>query len=454
MQRLKYFLNFVSIISFFTVISFLEDFSLFLGVIFTFLHIILIFQYVCKRNCDLFSPIILYSLYNILVPLSELYLLFTFNENIFLNAVSLSKDFNYLFNLTCGINLGAYIFCLIGHKIFCKIRINPISFQMPKIDYLMIIKFFIFLGLLNFFYNQFYVCSFNFTSIASLYLNVDVIEQNSSTLLYNLIYLSLYIYLTCINYDKKKKNILLFLCVIIAFTTLRLFFTLTIILVTIAYSYETNESNNKNKKFLLLLFLLALLGITLYIIRVSFTYSLQDLDFSITDFFKQFGYYAFNKGNTPNIAIQMELYDKWTDFLYGKSFLSPLLYFFRKSIDFTEFIPAALMKKYYFMAVPSGNLPVTGVGELFMNFGYFGVFIGMFIFGGVLRIFYNLFFFSKNNFIKLLGCYYSISFFMLFSKGEVNNIDLFILFEFISFIIFVEFLCIAIKNNVKRGCLC
>lgn len=449
MQRLKYFLISIAMFFFFLIISFLDDSTLCLGVSFAFFHVILIIQYVCKRNCDLFSPVILYSLYNIFVPLSEMYLLFTFNENIFLNAVSLSKDFNYLFNLTCGINLGAYIFCLIGHKIFCRIRISSISFQMPKIDYLMIIKGFIFLGLLQFLYNQFYICSFNFTSIASLYLNVDIVEQNSSTLLYNLIYLSLYIYLTCINYDKKIKNMLLLICIIISFTTLRLFFTLTIILTVLAYSYETDKSNNKNKKFLLLLFLIALFGITLYIIRVSFTYILQDLDFSITDFMKQLGYYAFNKGNTPNIAIQMELYDKWTYFLNGKTFLSPLLYFFRKSIDFTEFIPAALIKINYFMAVPSGNLPVTGVGELFMNFGYIGIFIGMFIFGGVLHIFYNLFYNSKNNFIKLLGCYYSISFFMLFSKGEINNIDMFILLEFISFFVFTKFLYCGTRKLIR-----
>ena len=227
---------------------------------------------------------------------------------------------------------------------------------------------------------------------------------------------------------------------------LRIFLSLTIILVFVGMKYEDSNNTKKNKLFIIIILVLLCIGCLFYYFRVSMSLSILGEEASFRNFAESFGYFAFDKGNTPNIALQMLLYDRWDNYLLGKTFIVPLVSWL--GVDLHNFIPAIIIKQTFFSHIQGGNLPVTGVGEFFMNFGYLGIIWGMFLFGVFGRLIYTFFYKAQNRILRIIGLFFAISFYMLFPKGESNNLGLFqpicILLIYISF----DFICISSKNNI------
>lgn len=424
-KLLLYILAIIHFFTFFYCISSLPDFDCCIGILLSFILSFSICLYILSRSkLDLFSPIILYSCFNLFTPMVQLYIVFNHSNNLFLNAQPLIHRFSVLFNITCLMNLLGYYACLFGYKLFSKIENRKRKCIKPSNHYLPLFLFVLeSLALINFIYNMRSMGGSIIKNPALLYSAIST-KSVGTTIFYNCAIFALYIYMA--ETEKRNKiieSLLLFIAFILIATNLRIFLSLTIILIYIGIKYEDNSNPQKNKKFVLVIFGLLCAGILFYYFRIIMSLSLMGKKSEFKDFAENFGYFAFDKGNTPNVAIQMFLYDRWNNYLLGKSFLAPLISWL--GVDTHNFIPAAIIKRNFFMQVMGGNLPVTGVGEFYMNFSYPGVIWGMFLFGVLGGILYTRFYKSPNRIIRIMGIYFSISFYMLFPKGELNNIGLF-----------------------------
>lgn len=426
MRKLLYFLAVIHFFLFFYFISISNNPDCNMGIMLTFLLFYSIFFFLLYRQTiDFFEPIILYSCFNFLTPIVQLYILFHSDTNIFLNAQPLMNEFSTLYNVTCLMNLLGYYSCIIGYSLVKRVgkgkKVIVYPSQNLLCPFLIILVIFAFL---NFVINMTCLGVNVFKNPVSLYQNVSLVKEKSSTIFYNCAIFGLYIYMA----EKEKRNkiielLLVLFTFILIISTLRIFSSLVILLTYIGTKYEESNNTKKNRKLFMIIVSLLVFGIILYFTRIIMSLELIGGNISLKSLIKNIGYYAFDKGNTPNIAIQMILYDRWDNFLLGKTFVSPFISLL--GIDTTEFIPAAIIKQNYFMHITSGNLPVTGIGELYMNWGYFGVILGMFLFGGLGAIVYKKFYKSPNKIFRIMGMYFTISFYMLFPKGEINNIGLF-----------------------------
>ena len=105
-------------------------------------------------------------------------------------------------------------------------------------------------------------------------------------------------------------------------------------------------------------------------------------------FLKVIGFYAFDKGNTPNVAVFMKIIDSSKadyGYLYGESLFSgivnnlPSAFKPKAGAGITSF----MVRDLWYPNVAGGALPTTAVGEWYMNFGPVGPFVGMFLVGFV-----------------------------------------------------------------------
>lgn len=435
-------------ILFFICIKYMDDRECIIGLFFSLLLSYGIFFYLLSQKIiDLYEPIILFSLFNLFTPIVQLYVLFFSEKNLFLSNYEMIHGFSNIYNLTTIINFFAYLFCLLGYSITKRISFRTqinILFPIEKIIYFVIIVFPI-IAFLNFFYNA---TSYGGNALKNpllFYTNVSEINKAGTTLYYNLAYFALYLYLCLKKRNKVVELFLLIFSFLISISTLRIFSSLIIILTYFGVIYKESENKTKNKRIVFALLILLLFGVYSYYLRYSMSAKLSHKEVSLGDFLNNFMYFAFDKGNTPNIALQMFLYDRWSSFLLGKTYIAPFLLLF-PNVNKTNFIPACIVKENYFMMIQSGNLPVTGVGEFYMNFGYSGIFIGMFIFGMIGGILNSLINNSKLRLIQIICIYITVSFYMLFPKGEINNLSFFVPIGLLSIFLLCYFYYISVKK--------
>jgi hypothetical protein len=171
----------------------------------------------------------------------------------------------------------------------------------------------------------------------------------------------------------------------------------------------------------------AIFGLLFYFFRAQ---SSVDFQSSIFDFIDLdiVGYYAVDKGNIPNIALLMKIIDGWggvdTPFLYGESLFDWARGSLPSSLKPVGYQPSVIIKDTWYSHASGGALPPTGMGEMYINFWYFGAVFGMYIFGAFTALIYNMLYRYNNFWYLVIYTNITLGFILLYAKGEFDNLSL------------------------------
>jgi hypothetical protein len=161
--------------------------------------------------------------------------------------------------------------------------------------------------------------------------------------------------------------------------------------------------------------------------------------------YSQFTQSLIEKGNIPNIPILMKIIDSWESeigFMYGKSLVMWILNFIPMSK--TGLLPPSeLIKEVWYPSIEGGALPPTGYGEMYANFGFLGIFFGMFAFGLLMAYAYNMLNKYNNMWYLLIFINLSVFFFSVYPKGEFDNMSLYLFLPYV-----FTYICILFLNQL------
>lgn len=416
---------------------------------FTVLFLTLIFVLVTSdlifpKRMLVFEPITLFSFYFYSVLLSSMHLYFSnFKENVYIDYQVFPADIMGLFNTTLIYIILCYLAVVIGYRLFRTGRVFKVDFNDGVSLKLVTILFYVFalLGTVNFLYNVYAHAGGNLL----LYLkNISIrhIEFSSSgtTAAYVFSYTAAYLWLYKLLKSGKGLTIPFILfalfTVVMKGSTGRIIGTLIYMLsfFGIYYFVKYSDHKNYNFKYIFVFFLMVLLAILFYFVRAASSYSYNGmLDdsffntvfsfFNVDDLF----YYLSSKGNIPNVAVLMKIISSWGEdinYLLGSSLVSWVTNILPVSMRPEAYQPSVMIKQIWYLNAPGGNLPPTGMGEMYANFGYvFGV-LGMFFFGVISSLFYNSLVYFKSYWFLVVFINISLGFIMIYPKGEFDNLTL------------------------------
>ncbi len=403
---------------------------------------------------DIFSPYFLYSAFLILLPVSSLYYdSIGLNHNDFLMGyfdLSNKEHLQYLQSKALLYCLFCYISSTFGFFLFVNkdkpgdySNVKDATFSTKTI--LPIAFLFSFVGLVNFSYNVFF---FSNGSLISYLGNIfarsyEFREMGGTTIGYIFSYMATYMLLyqsyKCNRYKGYYKwlfFISLILSTLMVFSTGRIFSTISYFMVFIIVNYYWNYEIEKSRtnRYIFLALLLLFVGVFIYFFRFASSLSYigkaeGNLLLVAVDLFelKDLGYFVFEKGNTPNLPLLMFIIEYWditNKAMLGESFFSFTYAFLPSEIRPIDYQPSAVIKTEWFQHLPGGNLPPTGFGEFFMNFGLYGATLAMFFWGVLCALVTNFFRRSNNYFFLVIYASLSFGFFFQFSKNEFDNLSI------------------------------
>lgn len=397
-----------------------------------------------KRNVVLFEPNILFSLYYLLVPITFLFMLLTnFEYSIFIKK-GYTIPFDRLINISAFIFLGGYILTVVTYELF-KLRKNIIiksTYNLSNLTLNVAIVMCLVVGTIQFIYN---IGEYGDIIFERGYVRLGeaVKAGGGSTFFYNFLDYGVYTYLYKIFKNNQKISFSFIILTVYAFIVKisngRIYLTIGFILIVIGLVYFKQIENNACKNYLWILTLgaLATTSIFIYFYR-------QPVDFTIENFFKC----IVGRGNTPNIAILPEILDEFGkshSFLYGRPLLSVL----------TSILPSAFRYNFYtanyirfelYGDLDTGGLPATIQGDLYANFGYFGVVIGMFLLGAFMALLYNIFRKRGSFWFSVIYLQINIHFIFMISKWEMDFFPLTIFFYMFMYICFLKVLDVILQS--------
>lgn len=404
-----------------------------------------------QKQILLFAPLNLFCLFYITIPITNFYYIATdFATAEYLDKNSLRHNYIYLFDMSAFYYFVGLAAILLGYSILKKPAYKPIIFESNSTLNPSILKFLVLgmllIGVFNFSYNVFSSAGGNiFSYLATVAVRKDEFQESGGTTIgYNFYYMASY--LLVFSYLRKGKKVNLFLIGVIAVGFLlkasngRIYGTLAYLLSFIAIYYFYNflkTGKTNNKKVFAYLAPLPLLGVAFYFLRLLSSIqiggvgSLVKGDFweLAQGFLNVLGYYAIDKGNTPNVAVFMKIIDAWqTDhgYLYGQSLLSGIMNSLPHDAKSGGFaITSNMVRTLWYPHVEGGALPTTAVGEMYMNFGPVGPFIGMFFVGFLIRLWYNFVIKSRNYWQYLIFLIISLVFVAIYAKVDFTNLGLF-----------------------------
>nr|QLL91050.1 oligosaccharide repeat unit polymerase [Plesiomonas shigelloides] len=460
-------LSSLSIILFMNTSNFLDGFLFFIGV-----GSILIFIF-GKKNKDYFEPIYLFSIYYIFVYVSAFFTASTgFYNSIFIHSTYFYSDVGYVFTVSLFVCVVSYLLVLAGYFMFAK-RVDYMMFRpiegVASPLFLVIALGLFFLGVFNFLYNVFV---FSGGSLINYYTHLSMrsyeFAQGGTTLFYNFLYAGSY--MLFIRWLQENKSgifaiLFVFISVLVIFSTGRITNTIFYITSFLMIYYYNKGFYALNNKFFILGLLMAFLGVAGYAFRYASSLYFNGLyDFSgngiflfINDFFRleSLNMFLVNKGNIPNFALLMKVVDSWgrdLNYMFGSTLLFPLYGFI--SSDFFGLVPmpSVVAKQEWYSHIQGGNLPVTGMGEMIVNFSIVGFPLGMVLFGALGAFFRNLFIKTKSNIYIIFYANFCL-FYLLYPKGEFNNFNLFwMAFPSIVFLLSVYLVTsLKSKNGVNNA---
>jgi len=442
--------------------------------LFILLFTVVAFYFTFNKKLILFEGFSLFSFYyfTLLIPAIYLYVS-NFEKSVFINYTTFSQPLDELFLWSLIYYIVGYIFAYFGFKIFKKNEMISIDLHndgvSKKVLNIIIIAFSI-IGLLNFIYNIIFFSGGNLfdyitnVSVRALMFN----EEGGTQAGYLFAYMAAYMWVyKILKYHTKYRLFLLYLIITILMkaTTGRIFGTLLYMLSFFAIFYFVNIKIQRKKHFKYFGYfgLMFLFGVLFYFFRITSSLAYNDMlttdwigtiiEFMNIDYLM---YYAVDKGNTPNIALFMKIIDSWANdvgYLYGESLFTWIYSLLPRSMRPEDYQISAMASNIWYSHVPSnvqgGNLPPTGIGEMYANFGILGPFLGMFIFGSIVAFFYNLLLKFNNFWYLVVYVNISLGFFMIYAKGEFDNFSLWFIIPTLMTYLLLIFLTKVLrrKNN-------
>jgi oligosaccharide repeat unit polymerase len=412
-----------------------------------------------NRNFVFFEPINLFNFFSIGAFISIIYYYFYgFSKSEYITLTNFKEDIDWLFVKAIYFSTIGLIMANIGYFIFknnFKINITQ-DFNISDLALKVTIVLFLTLCYLNFSYNVLIHAGGNiFVYLSNVSLRTYEFQASGTSFFYNFGFIAPYLYLyLCLKKNKiSYKFYFVFLSIIIIkFSMGRLLHTVnyTISILAFQYFYNYYKLRYFHIKYMIGMLSLVFLGIFMYFLRLLSSLNFNNLvnqSFTdqLLDFVKVDSLFNFliEKGNIPNIPILMKIIDSWESdigFYYGKSFITWIYNSFPASLRPLEYQSSFVIKNtWYIKHIGGGSLPPTGIGEMYLNFGFLGVFFGMFLFGAIMAKTYNLL--KKLNNIWYLMIYTQILvyFFAIYPKGEFDNMSLFYIFPFVFTYIFLLF---------------
>lgn len=431
-------------------------------IIFVYLVILffsLVAYFVFQGEVNLFNPFTLFTIfYFTIIPASLHLYLFNFQQSIYLEHVNIRTDLNYLLELALLYYIAGYWFALLGYKLFARKQMPAITFKDGISVKLVNICIFVFasVGISNFCYNVFVYAGGNLmvyiSNVSIRYLEYE--ERGGTTLGYLFAYTAAYLWLYKI-LKLRKVSYLFFpyigLTICMYATTGRIAYTLFYALsfVSIYYHIQYKRNKTNNLKYILILSFMGCLGLLFYLFRLTSSLSYNNMMDAgwigtIISFlnFESLMFFVAAKGNIPNVAVFMQIIDSWGSdigFLYGQTLVTWMFSIIPSSLRPEGYQVSVMIKNIWHAQTPGGNLPPTGVGEMYANFGMLGPFFGMFFFGCLVAGLYNLLFKFNNYWYLVVYSNISLCFVMLYAKGEFDNLSLwdilpmFVTYSFLKF---------------------
>jgi oligosaccharide repeat unit polymerase len=403
-----------------------------------------LFFLITKKNKDIFEPFYLFSLYYLsLIAASFILRLYGFENNNFMSTVYFYNDVDDLYLIGVVSVFISYLSAWAGYSIFnSKNEIpKPIEVKAIGSNYVFFIAVaFYAIGVCNFVLN---IVMLYDGDLLAYYKNISMraydFQKSVTTLGYQFMYVGTYIFFMRA-LQKKKMSVLVSLAILVSFLisisngriSQSIFYMATFFILYYYYSGKYKL----NRQYMLFGAIGVLFGISMYIFRFAsslYVNAVND-DFLLFDFISNainvdFLVGAlFEKGNLPNFPVLLKVIDSWSQdigHMYGVTILHPIFNFISPNVfGFIE-MPANLAKEQWYLHLPTGSLPVTGPGEMFANFSYAGFLLGMFLFGALGAFIRNLTIKSKSGIFLIFYAKFSIGFYMLYPKGELNNLSLF-----------------------------
>lgn len=434
----------------------------------------LIAFFVLKRHYNLFEPIFLFSAFYSTVLFAGFYSLSTsFSNNIFVKKISFYNDIEDLATLVSFYFFSSYIFTLLGYYIVRNKTPIKLKFESKRIvsNFVINIVVFVFvsIGILNFIQNIITFANGNFfVYFSNISLRFQEFSTTGTTLGYTLAYNAMYIWLfKLFRENDRKLNLkylfILLLTIIMKASTGRVFGTLLYIssFIALYYFYEINQNNRiKNRKYYLFGLLLFFSGVLFYFFRIISSLSVNKsvvggILKELSHLFDLFFFLAVDQGNVPNFGLLLKIIDSWGNdigFLHGESLLTWIYGFLPSFLRPEGYQPSVLIKNTWYSHLPTGNLPPTGIGEMYANFGILGPFIGMFAFGCLMGYIYNYTTKKCNYWIYVIYVQITIGFIMLYPKGEFDNLSLWMILPIIIIKFFLEFISYTGTTIHTKNC--
>lgn len=409
-----------------------------------------------QKKIIFYDPMVLYSLYNLFTVFDIWYLIGTeMNTSLFIYTTTFYTSPFAAFGKAAKYYFIAYCFLIVGYTIFSSTtttNAGKINYEIKtKKNSMYDLSIFLLLlaGCLNFYYNNFILGTSFFKNIGNLSRNLELIEKQSTTVGYFFAIVALVLYISTKNILKNSLFYIMFVLVFLfKLSTGRIFGSLILLVCLLYFKDMYYRTNNGNSIGFFKFFLIAVMGIVIYFFR-AYLGVMQEYSSFFSFISKNLSillYFIFDKGNVPNVPLFMKIIDSWEydiGFQYGKTFLAPIVGLFSNfrlcsKEALLDFMPAVMAKNMWYLHVPSGNLPVTGVGECYLNFGIFGITVLMFVFGVIIAKINNFLLICKNRHISYMIIYFFISFWVLYPKGEINNIDLLLPLFYFFVVVIIE----------------
>ncbi len=399
---------------------------------------------IIKHKVDIFEPVLLFSVIYYSAVVSAFSLLYNnFQERMALSGAATIASFN---NVLIWLIVGYIFFCLGYHPFITKQQIRYTSFgpsNVPKPMLKVIAFVFIAISLGWFVYTAKTLSGNLLAHLQKLsILRSEYRSEGLSTALYQIGYAGMYLWFY-IWLQTRKHSFLLILCIIItslmSFSTGRITLTVTYVLsFVVLFRYSIPLSPKNIRKTYLIAPAIVSVGILMYLFRLSsFQYTKYGMKDNLWEIFQTLlftgdGLQSMVEGaNLLSIATLMTILSSWEDrvgFLWGESLLWSILNCIpptiRELLGWQEDVPrvAMVIKQTWYMHDPCGGLPPSLVGEFFVNFGYIGIPVGMFLYGMFCAFIYNTMQKQRNYWVLLIYTAILTRFSFTLSRGSFSDI--------------------------------
>lgn len=402
--------------------------------------------FVNAKKIVLFESFTLFSAYFYSVIISCISIFYSnFQGTHFLTSQYFSYDLALLFNITLLYLIVCYIFAYLGFKTFRKDFVPNIDLYSDGISTKVVQIFIIvfsFIAITNFYINVLKFAGGNpLTYLSNVSLrHMEFSGSGGTTAGYTLGYMAGYLWLYKLTKLQKKLSVLfvfyVFITIIMKASTGRVIGTLiyTLSYFMLYYFLHYQQESKKHKKYLFTVVLFVLSAVIFYFFRVTSSLNFNGkvnsdwlgVMFSFVNV-DILNYYLVDKGNIPNVGVLMKIIDAWgndLNFFYGKSLFTWIYSVIPVGIRPENYQISIIIKETWYLGVRGGALPPTGMGEMFVNFGFFGAVLGMYLFGAFAAFIYNLLKKFNNYWYLIIYTDISLGFILIYAKGEFDNLSL------------------------------